>query len=162
LKIGPGLRKAEMNDSIIYILLGLIIIIIVLLAIFKPRRSYQVILVNEHRKRHRLRPLSAYYPLDRFAAAHSRYLARQKACNHDRFQTRSDRLMKLASTNYVGENCIMYPSPAYNKEVAVRLIEEWMESPEHRANILNPRFSKIGIGVVINDRYVYSTQIFCA
>ena len=36
----------------------------------------------------------------------------------------------------------------------------WMKSPGHRANLMNPRYTKIGIGIVAKGGYVYATQIF--
>lgn len=44
---------------------------------------------------------------------------------------------------------------------AERFVQGWMNSPGHRANILNSRFKKIGIGVAeTSSRYLYSTQDF--
>ena len=136
--------------------------VVAIIALFRPRRSYQVELVNIHRKRNHLKPLQAYYPLDRFAKDHSRYMARRRDCSHDRFGIRSAKVMKVTRSDLVGENCYMYPSESYCSEIDVRLVEGWMESPEHRANILNPKYSKIGIGVVVKEKCVYATQIFCS
>ncbi len=154
-----------MDNAVLFILVALVGLFLLALAawlLFRSKPSCQIALVNAYRRRHRLPPVRAYHKLDGFARSHSRYLAKQCACNHDYFTARSERIMKVTGTNHVGENCIQYPSPEYNDSIAVRLIEEWMESPEHRANILNPAFSKIGIGVVIRGRYIYATQIFCA
>ena len=42
------------------------------------------------------------------------------------------------------------------------IVDGWMNSPGHRANILEKKYDKIGVGVVINsDEEVYSTQNFC-
>jgi len=149
-------------DSTIYVTISLVIFLLVILVLLKPRRSYQVALINSYRRKYRLRPLRAYFPLDVFARKHTSYLARNRSCNHDRFEIRSAMIMKITRTDYVGENCIMYPSREYNDNIAVRLIEDWMDSPEHRTNILNPKFSKIGVSVVVKGQYVYSTQIFCS
>ena len=46
--------------------------------------------------------------------------------------------------------------------VAKEIVDGWMDSPGHRANILEKKYDKIGVGVVINsDEEVYSTQNFC-
>ncbi len=44
-----------------------------------------------------------------------------------------------------GEN-IAYGTQAYASPRA--MVKAWMNSPEHRANILNPEFRDIGVGVV--------------
>jgi uncharacterized YkwD family protein len=50
------------------------------------------------------------------------------------------------SYNHAGENIAGNSS-------AVRAMEDWMNSPGHRANILNPDFTHIGIGVVDGGPY---------
>ena len=48
------------------------------------------------------------------------------------------------------------------KTVADKIVTGWMNSPGHRKNILNPKYDRIGVGVVINaDEKVYATQNFC-
>lgn len=47
----------------------------------------------------------------------------------------------------VGEN-LLWSSPAVDPTQAMRM---WMNSPEHRANILNPRWRQIGISAVHLD-----------
>ena len=36
-----------------------------------------------------------------------------------------------------------------NEEVARRLVDRWMDSPGHKANILNPNYNDIGVGIMI-------------
>ena len=50
------------------------------------------------------------------------------------------------SYQYAGENI------AGNSDVAAAMAD-WMNSPGHRANILNPNFTHIGIGVVDGGPY---------
>ena len=39
----------------------------------------------------------------------------------------------------------------------------WMDSPEHKANILRDKFTEIGIGIARNAKgEVYYTQVFAA
>lgn len=46
-------------------------------------------------------------------------------------------------------------------EVAARIHQGWMDSPGHRANILNPRFTHLGVGAAHNPRHgYYLTQNF--
>jgi uncharacterized protein YkwD len=60
----------------------------------------------------------------------------------------------------IGEN-IAY-NQGYDDPVDF-VIERWMNSPSHRKNILNPRWSESGVGVTVTDegRY-YFTQVFIA
>ena len=48
------------------------------------------------------------------------------------------------------------------KDVAQYIVSEWMQSPGHRANIMDSAYDKIGVGVAVEGRSgVYSTQNFC-
>lgn len=44
--------------------------------------------------------------------------------------------------------------------VASVLISGWMNSPEHRANILEPRFTETGVGLYFDGARYYCTQVF--
>jgi len=57
--------------------------------------------------------------------------------------------------SYTGENL------ARRRQTAEEVIESWMDSPEHRANILHPDFTHMGVGLYINaDGEFYWTQKF--
>jgi uncharacterized protein YkwD len=45
-------------------------------------------------------------------------------------------------------------------EFARAAVEVWMSSPEHRANILNPRYDASGVGVAKVDGQAVATQVF--
>jgi hypothetical protein len=48
------------------------------------------------------------------------------------------------------------------EEIAKQVVNGWMNSPGHRANILNGRYDREGIGVAVSsDEKVYFTQDFC-
>lgn len=48
------------------------------------------------------------------------------------------------------------------KEMAKYLMKMWMNSPTHRVNILKNTYSKIGIGVYVNEKErLFATQNFC-
>jgi uncharacterized protein YkwD len=52
---------------------------------------------------------------------------------------------------------------AFGYATAAAVMQAWMNSPGHRANILNPNFTEIGVGVVANAHgYLYWTQEFGA
>lgn len=49
---------------------------------------------------------------------------------------------------------------AYGQRNPAEVMQAWMTSPGHRRNILNPRYSQIGVGSVNNGRSIYWTQCF--
>jgi uncharacterized protein YkwD len=63
----------------------------------------------------------------------------------------------------VGEN-IMFenaPSRLFDAEsFARRAVQGWMNSPDHRANILSPTYDHAGVGVAIEGSRAYATQVF--
>jgi uncharacterized protein YkwD len=49
---------------------------------------------------------------------------------------------------------------AYGQRTPQEVMRAWMTSPGHRRNILNPRYTQIGVGSVSNGRSIYWTQVF--
>jgi uncharacterized protein YkwD len=48
------------------------------------------------------------------------------------------------------------------QEIAATTVRGWMESPQHRKNLLRARYSQEGIGIAVGkDDTVYITQEFC-
>lgn len=117
-------------------------------------------IVNIHRKQAKLQTLKAYHPLDTIARNHALYMAHKHKCNHDGFKDRAQRTAKYTESQYVAENCLMYPAHKYNHHIANKMINSWLQSPGHRDNLLNPEFSQTGIGWVLKNRHIYSCQIF--
>jgi uncharacterized protein YkwD len=62
----------------------------------------------------------------------------------------------------MGEN-IWYAS-GYNlakiQQVANEIVDDWMSSPGHRENILDPRFTHLGVGVSARNHTIRATQEF--
>ena len=56
--------------------------------------------------------------------------------------------------NHVGENI------AYGQPNAAEVMDSWMHSEGHRANILNPKFTNIGIGCYESGGILYWVQMF--
>ena len=46
------------------------------------------------------------------------------------------------------------------KTQARLIVDGWMTSPGHRRNILDPRYTHLGVGVAAKDKMCYATQIF--
>ncbi len=61
-----------------------------------------------------------------------------------------------AGVNYktAGENI------AYGQKTPAEVVKAWMESPGHRANIMNANFHKVGIGVYQTGGVIYWSQLF--
>jgi uncharacterized protein YkwD len=49
---------------------------------------------------------------------------------------------------------------AYGQKTPQEVVTGWMNSPGHRANILNGNFGKIGIGVYKSNGVIYWSQLF--
>ena len=60
-----------------------------------------------------------------------------------------------------GENIARYPVVVgSDQDFARRLVDGWLNSPGHRANILRPSFTRIGVGIAQTGNYVLATQVF--
>lgn len=107
--------------------------------------------LNAIRALHGLVPLRLDQALTASAAAHSLQMGadgyfRHRSANGTAFWRRIEHWYPAAGYPYwsVGEN-LLWASPNVDASEALRL---WMRSPEHRANILAPRWRQIGIAAV--------------
>jgi len=66
------------------------------------------------------------------------------------------------NTNGYGENIFYSMGYPEATTTAKYLVDQWMNSPGHRANILNANWTKMSAGVVFSSQgnYVYATQHF--
>ncbi len=103
-----------------------------------------VTLVNQARKRGRLRMLGTDEHLARFASTRSAAMAAERRLSHSGWE-RALRRAGLVD-DQLGENV------AYNYETPEAVMSGWLKSPGHRANILRPSFKRIGVGCVIDGR----------
>ncbi|MGN0634663.1 MAG: CAP domain-containing protein [Acutalibacteraceae bacterium] len=114
-------------------------------------------LVNQERESRGLAPV-------RRTASISR-VARQKAddmCTHNYFSHTSPTYgtpFEMLEQNrvrfsYAGENI------AFGQVTAEEVVQAWMNSKGHRENILNPAYTKIGVGCADNVQGSYWVQIF--
>ena len=110
-------------------------------------------LINLERANHGLRPLSSRADIVTYAAAHSAAMAEAGAIWHnDDYFTRTTKDRFGASM--VGENVAVNSSTV---DAHARL----MNSPGHRANILEPNFTHVGIAIArAADGPMYFTQDF--
>lgn len=96
---------------------------------------------NRWRQRHGLRPLQIDLHLMKSARRHTGWMTRNRRLQH--------------TSAPVAENI------AWGQRNSDEALRSWMGSPGHRANILNPRYRKIGVAAyVASDGSVYWCQQF--
>lgn len=113
-----------------------------------------IVLVNQERGKQGLPALRENAQLMDSASVRSQELVTKFA--HERPNGEQGyQLAFRAGFNTVGENI------AYGYLSAEQVMEGWMNSPGHRANILNTGFSEIGVGCYRgSDGRLYWTQLF--
>jgi uncharacterized protein YkwD len=97
--------------------------------------------VNGTRTAHGLRSLSLDPTLTRAARSHSTEMLRGNYFAHGDFRGRM--LAFHVRGPFVGEN-LAWGTGSY--ATAGTVISEWLNSPEHRKNLLRPSFTRIGVG----------------
>ena len=125
-----------------------------------PDPIHEVVeLVNRSRARARLRPLRINAALARAAQARATHMAKNNYFSHTSPDTRSPWSF-VEATGYryrlVGENIAQGQAPAARRH------EMWMNSPAHRANILNPAFTETGVGIARVPEGNVVVQLFAA
>ena len=79
----------------------------------------------------------------------------------DRMQEEKPASFKTISR--IGENIYMGSRFDYTVDVKTQarmIVDGWMTSPGHRRNILDPNYTRLGVGVAAKDKMCYATQIF--
>jgi uncharacterized protein YkwD len=112
---------------------------------------------NAERKKEDLAPLQFNAKLLAAAREHSANMARKDKAGHELDgKTVRERVQEKGyKYDLVGENV------AWNQRSPEDLVARWMNSPQHRQNILCKDFTEIGIGVACNkDSEPYYTQVF--
>lgn len=106
-------------------------------------------------------PLSASRPLSHAAADHARDMARRNYFDHrgrDGSQPKERVLRAGYEPQLSGENI------AFGPQTAEEVVAGWLDSPGHCANIMEPRFEHIGVGVATGKKRgrIYWVQNFGA
>lgn len=114
-------------------------------------------LTNKERVKAGAKPLAANGQLTAAARGHSANMAKQKKLDH--MLDGKQFFQRIEAAGYrggaAGENI------AYGARTAAEVLSMWMNSPGHKANILNSGFVEIGIGIVVGqDGTKYYTQVF--
>jgi uncharacterized protein YkwD len=103
-------------------------------------------LLNAERTKRGLAPLTENTKLDRASVGHSRDMVRRKYFEHGDFAARikASGYLSGATSWGIGEN-IAWGGGSYSTPRSI--VNMWMHSPGHKANILSRRFKEIGIGI---------------
>lgn len=120
-------------------------------------------LVNQYRSQFGLRGLSLSQELDQAADKFSSRMATGNFFSHTDPSNGSDFSTRIREEGYsggwIGENI------AAGRNTPAAVLQQWIDSPPHRANILNSNFTHMGIGYAYNANSTYGhywTQTFGA
>jgi len=128
-----------------------------------------IVLVNAERQQYDLSTLSEDSLLTSLAREHSISMVENGFFGHERYPGERPLSYNMSPGTIRGENLAkmptrqMIPGPYLSlQEVCEWAVSGWMDSPGHRANILEPRYTETGVGVSFSDGwdYLYITQIF--
>ena len=97
--------------------------------------------VNAARSQHGLAPLRADSRLERAARAHSQAVLRSGRLAHGDVRRRLT--THGVRSKAVGENLAWGVG---SRATAAAIVQMWLSSPPHRANLLRPGFRRVGIG----------------
>ena len=124
---------------------------------FRAFENEVVRLVNAERVRAGLRPLTENWEISRVARFKSQdFIDRNYfAHNSPTYGTPFQMLRSFGiSFSAAAENI------ARGQRTPAAVMNSWMNSPGHRANILNPSFNQIGVGVARDRDNLFWTQMF--
>jgi len=107
--------------------------------------------MNDARHAHGLAPLRIDQRLQRAARSHSRAMLRTDRFAHGAFAARIRRAGVRARR--VGEN-LAWAVGALAQ--AQSIVNAWLTSPEHRANLLRPGYRTVGVGIRVGTFGGYS------
>ena len=129
--------------------------------------------INDQRVARKLSALGADRLLSAIARAHSEDMAKRNFFGHKNPEGADP----TARAKHAGYEChkefgrIVRDGLAENlyegsllptmNDIVRASVRDWMNSPEHRRNILEKRYDRSGVGVAISGNRIYITQLFC-
>jgi len=123
-------------------------------AALRTTQDYQdrvLTLTNLERTRRGLRALAPSACADRFADSWATTIAGRSALSHQQLGP----IRSACGARRVGENV------ARGKVTADAMVQMWMNSPGHRANLLNATFSHLGVGATGSSTgSMFGVQVF--
>lgn len=120
-------------------------------------------LINQQRQTNGLKPLVFDTQLVAIAQAHSQDMLINNYFDHNSLDG-STLLNRMNNAHYScfgwsGEN--IEENYISQQDLADSIVQTWMNSPEHRDNILNVNFGREGIGIATDSNNVLITEDFC-
>lgn len=109
-----------------------------------------IVATNVERAEAKRKGLSQQACLDKFAQAQAERMAKKRKMYHQNLSI----VLKKCKAKRVGENV------AYGFRSGKANVDAWMDSKGHRANILDKRFRRIGVGVAKRGKTYYTVQVF--
>jgi uncharacterized protein YkwD len=128
-----------------------------------------IVLVNDQRQQFGLSALSEDALLASLAKEHSMSMVVNNFFSHTRYPGEMSFDYGMLPGTIRGENIAMIPTRQYIpgpylslQEVCEWAVSAWMNSSGHRANILESRYTRTGVGVAFSEGgdYLYITQMF--
>jgi len=128
--------------------------------------------INAERRVRGLDPLAYRDGTAARAREHTAWMTQAGELSHSnlRHQYRCTPAGENVAYTYVAQDIVTEDGRAVNhhgneSSIAEGIVNQWLRSPPHRENLLDPRFTGEGIGVAIGDsdegRRVYATQALC-
>ena len=159
-----SMRSLFMQNFSVVIILALFTAVVVRVqaadstAIQPSLEEQQIVdLANQQREQNGLAPLTVSPQLLATAREHSAAMANAQTLAHTLNGSTMTNRIKGSGYPYlaIGENV------AFNQPTPAQVVKSWMESPGHRANILNKNYTEIGVGIANDaDGNPYYTQDF--
>ena len=125
-----------------------------------------LLLTNNERKARELPTFQESFPLAHLATRQSENMCAARSLEHESdafpngWKKFTERL-KIAGVTSGAENIGYRTLREQPEKWATAVVKEWMKSPPHRKNILNPRWRYLGVGIrMCADRIAYATQVF--
>jgi uncharacterized protein YkwD len=118
---------------------------------------------NEARSKHSLPILDWDEDLRGVARAHSDDMLRRNFFSHENFGKRVAPVIG-ATTYRAGENIFGGSGQDCSdaRLLARNIVDGWMTSPGHRANIMSQEYTQMGAGVSVLGKEIRATQVFTA
>jgi len=121
-------------------------------------------LTNLERAKYQLQPLAYDEGLADLARIHSRNMRKGKFFAHkdksgDMVGDRKNKYYPQLIVSSIGENLARFSNSA-RIHTPAEIVEGWMNSPEHKKNILDKDWTHLGVGVVNYADVLFATQNF--
>jgi uncharacterized protein YkwD len=126
-------------------------------------RGQALTMLNESRREHGLPSLQQDTALTQAAQRHAEDMLREGYFSHlsPSGKTIRDRYVASGSrASYVAENIAQCSNCRLDHEQIAQLHQGWMNSPQHRANILAHGLEGFGFGVAVDGSRIYAVQAF--